>query len=266
MLLQRRLLHHHKCEPFAFVVVSQALVGAVTLVYAFSRGFSMPDFSGLWLPVAGSIGLHGLGYIVHAKALQVVEVSVFSVFYATQAVWIMVFGVLVFGEHLELIRLAGVVLIMASIGLLMYEVGTFRLRPGTILGLLTGLLFGGAVTCWAYVGRHTDPVSWAAIGFCGVALTALAVRPHSVRHVRTLLSRQVLPQLLLLAGMFSIGGVTLLIAYTIGDLSSVSPLRQMSIVVTVLLAMLFFPQERSQLWRKIVVALLCLLGALLIVM
>lgn len=266
MLLQRRLLHHHKCEPYAFVVVSQALVGVVTFVYALSHGFSMPNIHTLWLPMLGSIVLHGIGYITHAKALQTVQASVFSVFYATQSIWIMLVGLLFFGEHLQMIQIVGVVLILGSVCLLVYEAGTFRSQPGTVLGLLTGLLFGFAVTCWAYVGRQVDPVSWAAIGFWGVALTAFLLRPRAVWHIPTMLSRKVLPQLLLLAGMFSIGGVTLLVAYSLGDLSTVSPLRQMSIVVTVLLAMLFIPQERTQPWRKFAVSVLCMLGAVLICM
>ena len=265
VLVQRRLLHHHKCEPYAFVVLSQGLVGVFALLFAFAHGFEFPDFSGLWLPVVGSISLHGLGYIAHAKALQVMEASMFSMFYATQAIWIMLLSVALFQERPNLVQLAGVVCIFGSIWLLLARSGKVKINTAAKLGLLTGLLFGVAVTCWVYVGRQVDTVSWAALGFWGVALTAFLAKPRALYNVRPFLDRSVVLHMLIVAALLSAGGITLLLAYAAGDVSTVSPLRQMSIVVTVILAMLFLPQERTELWRKAAAVALCFCGALFIV-
>ncbi len=265
MLVQRRLLHHHKCEPYAFVVLSQILVGVFALGLACIHGFSFPDFSGLWLPVIGSVSLHGLAYITHAKALQNMEASRFSVFYATQAIWIMVLGIALFGEHPNLVQLAGVACIFGSIGLLMSNTGKVKLGDASMLGLLTGLLFGLAITCWVYVGRQVDTISWAALGFWGVAFTAFLARPRAMYNLRPFFTRSVLPHMLLVGLLLSAGSIALLLAYSVGDISVVSPLRQMSIVITVLLALLFLPQERTQLRRKTAAMIVCFLGAVLIV-
>ncbi len=265
VLVQRHLMHHHKCEPYAFVVLSQGLVGVFALLFAFAHGFSFPNFSGLWLPVLGSVSLHGAGYIAHAKALQIMEASVFSVFYATQAIWIMLLGIMFFKERPTLLQLLGGLCIFGSIILLTSHSSKWWRHNGALLGLLTGLLFGVAVSCWIYVGRQVDTVSWAALGFWGVALTAFLARPQALRDVRPFLSKPVVLHMLLVAGLLSAGGITLLSAYAVGDVSSVSPLRQMSIIVTVLLAMLFLPQERTNPWRKVVAMALCFAGALCIV-
>lgn len=265
MVVQRRLMHHHKCEPHAFVVLSQGLVGVFALGFALAQGFSWPDFSGLWLVALGSVAFHGAGYIVHAKALQIMEASVFSVFYATQAIWIMLLGVLLFHERPSPVQLLGVACIFGSIALLMARSRQQWLSRSALLGMLTGLLFGIAVTCWVYVGRQTDTVSWAALGFLGVALVAFVARPSAMRNVRPFFSRSVGPHMVAVAALLSAGGIALLLAYAAGDISSVSPLRQMSIVITVLLAVLFLPEERTELWRKAAAMALCFVGALLIV-
>jgi len=265
MLIQRHLFNQHKCDPHAFVVLSQTLVGLLALVFAFIHGFHFPDFSGLWLAALGSVSFHSLGYIAHAKALQTMEASVFSMFYATQAIWIMLLGVVLFREHPSALQFAGVVCIFVGIAFLTLRTGSLQLNSGTLLGLLTGLLFGIAVTCWVYVGKRADIESWAALGFLGVAGMAFLIRPHSIAHARSFFVWSIAVRMLVVSGLMSAGGVALLLAYAAGDVSAVSPLRQMSIVVTVLLAMLFLPQERTYIWHKFAAMALCFLGALLVV-
>lgn len=265
VLVQRRLLHHHKCEPYAFVVLSQGLVGVFALLFAFVHGFEFPDFSGLWLPAIGSVSLHGLAYITHAKALQNMEASIFSVFYATQAIWIMLLGIMLFGEFPSFMQLVGIALIFGSIGLVVSSPGKLKLNNASLLGLLTGLLFGVAVTCWVYVGRQVDTISWAALGFWGVAFTAFLARPRAVYNIKPFLERSVMWHMVLVGLLLSAGGISLLLAYSVGDVSAVSPLRQMSIVVTVLLALFFLPQERTRLLPKTLAMVLCFLGAVFIV-
>ena len=57
----------------------------------------------------------------------------------------------------------------------------------------------------------------------------------------------------------------MLFAYKYGTFAVVSPLRQTSIIVTVLLALILLPKERNRIPRKITAAALCMIGVLLIV-
>lgn len=265
VVAQRRLLHRHQCDPHTFAVLSQTVVGVFALLFALVKGFAVPNFSGLWLPAIGSITLHGFGYIAHAKALQRMEASVFSVFYATQAVWIMLLGILLFHEHPTSMELLGVLCIFGSIALLLSDRRKQAFAGAAGLGLLTGLLFGLAVVCWVYVGRQVDTLSWAAIGFWGVAFTAFLARPRALYNVRSFLVKPVALHMLLIGLLLSAASIALLFAYAGGSVSAVSPLRQMSIVVTVMLALIILPQERTNIWRKLAAVGLCFLGALLIV-
>jgi len=108
-------------------------------------------------------------------------------------------------------------------------------------------------------------LSWAAISFVGTALVAFLVRPQSLHRMRPLLTPRTLSTLVLLGVFYGIGSLTMLLAYKEGSFAIVSPLRQTSIVVTVLLALLFLPQERNRIARKVLAALICVGGVVLII-
>lgn len=266
VLLQRILIHKDKTDPFAYAVVFQGIVGVILMSFAIVYGFKLPGISTLLVPAVLSIVAFGLGHIVYAKTLQVVEASAFSVLFATQAIWIMLLGIILFNESLTVMQIAGAVLIFSSVGLLVKNIRSFKIDKGTALGLLTGLLFGIAITSWSYVGRHTDTLSWAAISFIGTSFVAFLAKPSTAHKMKTLLTGNLLPKLLILGVLYAIGSLAMLFAYKEGSFTIVTPLRQTSIIVTVLLALLFLPIERNRIKIKLIASLVCFLGVLLIVL
>lgn len=266
VILQRILLHNYKLNPFAYAVVFQLIVGCLLLIFALPHGIKLPNIETLVLPAIGASVFFGVGHIIYAKTLQVVEASVFSVLFAMQAIWMMLFGILLFQENLTYMQLAGAALIFAGIGLIVKNIRSLKLNRGMLLGLLAGLLFGLAITCWSYVGRHTDELSWAALSFFSSAAITLLVRPTTLKNLGSVLSQPVLARLSVLGVFYGLGSVTMLYAYTLGTFSVVSPLRQTSIIVTVLLALVFLKGERTRVWQKVLAAIITFAGVALIVM
>ena len=265
VVLQRILLSKDKLDPYAYVVIFQAIVGSILMLFTLIFGFKLPGIENYILPAALSIVAFGLGHIAYAKTLQLVEASAFSVLFATQAVWIMLLGILLFNESLTYIQIIGTVLIFGSVLLLVKNLSALQLDKSTFWGLLTGLFFGIAITSWSYVGRYTDPLSWAAISFVATAIVAYLVRPQTVRKIPELLSRNIILKLLVLGVLYAVGSLTMLYAYREGTFSVVTPLRQTSIIITVLLALLFIKAERNRISRKLMAAALCFVGVILIV-
>lgn len=265
VLLQRVLLHKDKIDPFAYAVTFQAIVGALLMVAAVINGFTLAGISSVYPQVVISVMAFGGGHILYAKTLQLIEASAFSVLFATQAIWIMLIGVVLFHEALTLVQILGTVLIFSGVGLIIKNWHGLKLDKGTMFGLLTGFVFGIAVTCWSYVGRNTDGLSWAAISFFGTSLAALAFKPSSRLKITSLLSGNVLAKLLILGILYGIGSLTMLLAYKLGTFSVVTPLRQTSIVVTTIISLLFLRTERTRIQYKIAAAIISFIGALLII-
>lgn len=264
VLLQRVLLHKDKSDPIAYVVIFNGLVATFIALYALLKGFAAPDFARFWFPIAAAAFLFGAGHVAYAKTLQRVEASVFSILFATNAIWVMLFGVFLFREHIGLAHLLGTLLIFASVGMLAERSGQLKVDKGITLGLLTGLLFGLATVCWVYVGKYSDAASWTAISFGLTTLVVLITHPKAATKMKPFLESGKLTKISLLGLLFSISAVTLLTAFQSGKVSIIAPLQQTNIIVTLLLAITFL-HEHKRLWRKAAAATVCFLGVLLIV-
>lgn len=265
IVLQRVLIHKYKVDPFGYAVVFQALVGLLLMVPALTYGFKLPGIEIVWLPAIIAIISYGIGHVVYAKTLQRVEASAFSMLFATHAVWVMILGIILFQETLTVLQVIGTILIFLSILVITRNFRSIFRDKGTLYGLLTGLLFGIAITAWSYVGRYTDTLSWAAISFIIPAFFVLLIRPKTIHSIRPLLTSHILSRLIVLGIFYGIGAFTMLLAYKYGDFAVVSPLRQAGVVVTVLLALSFLPTERNNITKKILAAIICTVGVVLIV-
>jgi len=265
VLLQRSLLSTYKTNIYGYVVFSQFLIAVVLFIPAFAFGFTLPNIQNYLFEAFVAIAAFGSGHILYAKSLQLVEASRFSVLFATQAIWIMGFGIVLFGESLSLVQVVGTILIFLSVLLLSRGPTILKFDRGTVLGLITAFIFAIAITSWSYVGRQTDSLSWTAISFAGTALVAVMLYPKSLQHMKPFLSHEVLRRFVLLAVVYAIGSFTMLLAYQFGDFSTVTPLRQTSIIITVLFAFIFFKSERNNVKTKLSAALISFYGVLLIV-
>jgi len=265
VLLQRTLLHKHKTNPFAYAIVFQAIVGILLLVPAFIHGFTLVGLENYLLSALIAVICFGVGHIFYAKTLQRVEASGFWVLFATQAVWTMALGIILLHESMTLVQVLGTILIFASVTVLAKNLRGILADRGILYGLLTGLLFGVAVYFWSFVGRYVDGMSWAAISFIGTSLVVLLVHPRAVKQLRPLLRLPVFSKLWLLGVFYGLGSLAMMFAYQLGTFAIVSPLRQTSIIVTVLLAFAFLPKERSNVGKKLLAALVCTIGVVLII-
>jgi drug/metabolite transporter (DMT)-like permease len=133
VLLRRLLLHNDKSDPFAYVVVFQGLVGIITGIYALFNGFEMPDLSKYWFAIVVTILLYATAHIVSTGAFQLVEASVFSVLFATSAIWTMIAGLFLFSDRLTFTQLIGVALVFVSVMILVELKSKWKLDKGVWL-------------------------------------------------------------------------------------------------------------------------------------
>ncbi len=264
VLLQRVILRNTKTDPIAYVVVFNGIVGIIIALYTAIHGFQLPDFSKFWLPILLTVLLFSVGHVVYAKALQQVEASIFTILFATNAIWVMMLGFLFFHELLTIQQLIGVLLIFASVGFLAERKGSLKLDKGIGLGLLTGLLFGLATFTWVYVGKHSDAASWTALSFSAVPFVVLLIHPKSGAKLKEFFEKSILIKMVLLGIVYSISAVSILTAFQYGQVSIIAPLQQSTIILTPLLAVIFL-HERTRLWQKTIAAIVCFSAVLLIV-
>ncbi len=265
IILQRLIVHQGKSNPFAYAVVFQGLVGLILTAAALISGFDLSGVEQHWALAILCVVCFAIGHIVYALTLQRVEASLFSLLFATHAIWMMLVGVLLLGENLNWIQLLGALLIFGAITLPVLSRSIKLDRRGLVYGLLSGLLMAVALSAWSYIGRSVDSLSWSAITFLIPAVLAYCIRPSSLSKLRHVVAGTNLPKMLLLAAVYAGGSLAMLVAYKYGEFAVVSPIRQTGIIVTVLLALILIPSERTHIGLKLVAAVICALGTVLLV-
>lgn len=70
------------------------------------------------LLAVGSIPTRGTKFEIMKKLSKKVETSAFSVLFATQAIWIMILGIVLLHETITIAQIAGTTLISADMGIL----------------------------------------------------------------------------------------------------------------------------------------------------
>lgn len=266
VVLQRVLLHKDKADPFAYTIVFQISVGILMFIGTLFTGFSLDGIEQVWWPVVISTILFGVGHIISAKALRKVEASTFSVLYATQAIWTMVLGIVLLGETMTALQVAGTLLIFSSVVMISKKLRGIQLDRGTLLGLFAALLVGVAIYYWSYVGRFVDGLSWGAVSFVATGIFVALIRPTALHKTKAFLKPNALMRMSALAVTYGTGSLTMLYAYKAGTFALVTPLRQTSIILTVFFALWFLKGERNNIGRKIAAACVCMAGVVLIVL
>ncbi len=264
VLLQRILLHKDKTDPIAYAILFEGTAGSLLLITALIHGFSLPDFSAYAIPIAATFFLYALGGILYAKTLKITDASIFSVLFATNTIWVMLGGVLLYNERVGFAQVIGTLMILMSVIILTDRSGKFQFDRGILLGLLCGLVYGLAVTGWVYISKHSEPLTWNALTFFIPAILILLYSPKSARQMKPFLKAGVFSRLILLCILVSIGSACLLAAFSKHSASVVSPLLQTQVLLTVILAIIFL-NERKNLKSKIAAAGVCIIGALLVV-
>lgn len=137
---------------------------------------------------------------------------------------------------------------------------------GILYGLLTGFILALAITSWVYVGDKVDTMSWVVVSFLIPAFISFSMAPKKVvNNLAPFTNKSIIATMLLLGVFYVVGSIASLYAYQYGTFSDVSPLRQTSIIVTVILALIFLKDERTDIVKKIIVAIMYTIGVVLMV-
>lgn len=262
IILRRILLRNTKLDQFAFAAAFEAFAAFFLVVYSLLHGFVWPDFSTYWPWILVTSLLYAAGTILSAYVLQIVEASIFSVLFATSALWTMLAQAVIFNTSVSVLQIFGTILIIISIAVLVRH-HQIRQNKALMLGAIMAAIYGLANVGWAHVAKHSDIPSWNAIAFVLPTLFILAARPRSIPEVAKYFRGKLLRHMAIIGAVFAASSLTVLYAFSKGNVSVVGVLLQTNIIVTMLLG-IFILQENDNLARKALSVIICFVAVLLI--
>lgn len=265
-ILQKVLLRDKDRDPFAFGFVFQMTVSAIFLIFTIVTGtLEFPSLLGLGLNLVVLILFYSVANVLSFKAFKIADASEVSIILASSTLWSVLAAVIMLGEKLTSINVAGVFIVMLGILSVNYRKTDWKVNKGHLYALFGSVLFGIAFTNDVYIiNRYNSVSSYMVIAFALPAFATLGFKPQSYRNISRYLRKDTVLNLLLCATLYALSALTIFGAYKLGGPASIiSPIQQTSIIFTVIIGY-FFLNERDRLPQKIIGTLLTFIGVLML--
>lgn len=265
-IMQRLLMRDQKNDAIVASVLLQIISGLIIgLVGLITNQLNMiQNFEPVIWNFLLMIILYSTGGIAMFKAYQTMNPSRFAILFALRAVFTLVFSSILLNESLTLENFLGLILIIASIVLINYEKGGFKLQKGDLFALYTAFAFGTSNTNDRFLLNTIDVYPYMVLGFILPALVNLVIYNKRFRPFKTYINQEYLKKMALLCIIYASSAIFFFVALEATDNSSqLASLNLLNGVITVLMSIVIF-KEKDKLLLKIIAALISLMGLLLI--
>lgn len=264
-LLQRGLVKKETTDPISAMILQQLIAAFFMGIFALARGFKMPDVSlapsnFLLVPVIWA-GANALIF----TSLKTLEASTFTILFTTRAVWTIAAATIFLGETFSSKQIAGTLLILSSVVIAFWRSSKFSFHKGSVLALLGSMLFGLGLANDSFIIRAADVPSYFAIALPVSGLLIWGFFPKSSQNMKKILVKTNSLFYVVLIGFFvSITALTYYLAYQLANnAAQLASINQTSTLLTVILAIVFL-KEKTHIIRKILAAVLSVIGAILV--
>lgn len=263
-ILQRVLMKGDKSNPYSYTIVFHFLIGFLVLIFGLLSGANFSFFSGNVLMLFLAAALWGICQVFLFKALQTVEASEMTILSGLRVIVTIVASVLLLKEAFTGWNVLGTVLILTSTLLVVNLKKGFKLDK-SFLYVLGMALFGGlAIVADSANVQQYDVLAYSTFSNFLSGLFILAFYPKALSQWKDFVRSGFLVRMLPLAVFSATQGVLYLLALTYGgNTAEVGTIRQASVIVTILLAVMFLG-ERNNLGRKLIAGVLVTLGVVLL--
>ncbi len=263
-LLQRVLMKGDKSNPYSYAVVFHVLLGCLTLAIGLAQGSDLSLFSGNVSVLLLAGALWGICQVFLFKALQLVEASELTIVSGLRIVVTILASIVFLGQVFTGWNVLGTILILAATFLVVNLGKGFAINKGLLYTLVMTFFAGLAIVADSANVQQYDVFTYSAYSNFLSALFIFAFYPKSLRQWKHFVQPGFLVKMLPLAVFSATQGVLYLMALTYGgNTAQVGTIRQASVIVTVLLAIIFL-NERGNLGRKLLAAVLVTAGVFLL--
>jgi EamA-like transporter family. len=201
-----------------------------------------------------------------ARALSLLEASVYSIISNTRTVIIIILSAIFLGDEITLTIAAGGLVVMFGASLIVYEKGQhIRLGKGEVYALLAALTLAiPLVSDFFALQDDYDPASYLAmIWIMPGILLSVARRPEAMKIKEYARDKMFWFRVAAPAAMLSLAVITIMTAFQDANNPSVLAIVSQSSSVTVVLASILFLGERKNIQLKLVASVIAFGGLVL---
>lgn len=263
-VLQRALMKDDRSDPYSYAVTFQILIAILILPLVLLQGFRVPVFDKNLFYFIIAAALWAGASIFNFKALKLIEASEVTILSSVKVVVTIIASIIFLQESFNGLNILGTIAVLFSIFLVTNLKKGIKFNKGIIYTFAMALFSGLAIVADGFNVHNYDVVSYNAITNFLVVCILLGFNPKSIKQSKQFLSMNLLKKMLPLGLFATFQGLAYMLALASGgNTSQVGTIRQASVIVTVILAVIFL-KERDYLIRKLIAAVLVTIGVILL--
>lgn len=249
----------------AAATVLMQLIGGITILFLIPfHSLILPNASHIYLILIASCIFYAISDIYDTKARKHLEVSVMSIMSQLTTVFLISIGFTAFGESFEMKKALGALLILCGNVLLFYKKGSLTLNKYTTIALISIVTVAIAISIDIGISDQFNlPIYIAITYFLPAVITVFAKRISRSDITKEFNSPA--RKYFLITGISWAAAIYFsLRAFQFGEVTTIVPLQGTSVFLNVVIAY-FFLHERENISKKLIAAILVILGIILTV-
>ncbi len=250
-------------KPGSLTILLEIIASITILLLIPFFEFKIPVEPKVYLFLGLSIIFYTISDRLNTTVRSGIEASTFSVINQLSTVFMIVAGVLFFKEPFVLNKFIGAILIVFSNILIFFKKGKGKPNKYVILGILANICFSIALFLDVNNSDNFNLPIYAAITLGAPVILIFIFEKIKFSDIKEEYKNGNKMAIWLTSITWSLSIVTQLRAYQLGEVSLVAPLCALSVILNVIVGY-FFLNEKENLTKKIIAAILIILGIILI--
>ena len=250
-------------KPGALTILLE-FVGAVAILLLIPLfEIKFPTDPKIYLFLGLSIIFYTITDRLNTTVRSGIEASTFSIIHQLSTVFMIFAGVLFFKEPFVLSKFIGALLIVFSNILIFYKKGAWKPNKYIILGVVANIFFTIALFLDVNISDNFNLPIYVALTLGVPSILIFIFERIKFSDIKNEFKNGNKKAMIITSLSWSLSIVAQLRAYQLGNVSVVAPLCALSVILNVIIGYLFL-KEKENLPKKIIAAMLIILGIVLI--
>ena len=247
----------------ALTILLQLLGGICVLIFMPFFKMQFPTNISTYIFLGIAIIFYAIADRVNTTARRGLEVSVYSILGQLSTVFVIVWGILFFKEEIIIKKLFGAFLILLGNVIVLYKKGKFEWNKYIIFSLLGNLAMSIGISVDVGISDQFNMPIYFALTLIVPALLILLVERIKIKDVVSEFKNGNKKAILFVGISWGIMIIEMLRTYQFGTVTTIAPLLATTTILNVFVAY-FMLKEKDSLWKKVLSALIVLIGIILI--
>ena len=247
----------------ALTVLLQLIAGVSILIFIPFFEIKVPTDYKVWILLLISVVFYAINDRLHITSRKNLDVSVDSVLRQSSNVFIFIAGILFFKESASILKILGILLIICSNVFVLYNKGKFKLNKYIWINIISTVSYSIAMCLDVGNSSNFNLPIYIAISLLVPAIMIIISERINLKELKEEYKNGNKKAILIGGISWSFSILVLLKAYSIADVTIITPLCALSVMLNIIASYVFL-KEKSNITKNIIASIGIIVGVLLI--